>query len=65
VLYTALATLGLQVTAFAPGFELLGLGLVLLALYLQTNRKKEKIWTSESTLERFLGSVPIQRTNKR
>jgi uncharacterized membrane protein YfcA len=65
VLYTALALLGAQVTAFVPGFELLGLGLILLALYLQVNRKKEKVWTNEGTLERFLGSVPIQRTNKR
>lgn len=61
IVYTALALLGFQVTYFVPDFEILGLGLVLLAIYLQTNRKKEKIWKNESTSERFLGSVPVRR----
>ncbi|OPY36095.1 MAG: hypothetical protein A4E35_02137 [Methanoregula sp. PtaU1.Bin051] len=65
VLYSALASFGLQVTVHVPDFELLGLGLVLLAMYLLVNRKKEKVWTNEGTLERFLGSVPIKRANKR
>ena len=48
-----------------PDYEILGLGLILGALYLQVNREKEKIWNSERTLERFLGSVSRQRANKR
>ncbi len=63
--YSALASLGFQVTWYVPDFELLGLGLILLALYLQSNREKEKVWKNESTLERFLGSVPRGRANKK
>ncbi len=65
VLYSALVSLGVQVTVYVPDFELLGLGLVLLALYLQVNREKEKIWRNESALQRFLGSAPVQRANKK
>ncbi len=65
VVYGAVASLGFQVTVYFPDFELLGLGLILLAMYLLVNRKKEKIWTNESTARRFLGSVPVKRANKR
>jgi hypothetical protein len=61
VLYSALASLGVQVTVFVPDFELLGLGLILLALYLQVNRTKENVWKNEGTMERFLGSVPMRK----
>ncbi len=40
-------------------FELLGLGLILAALYLQGKIEREKVWKNEGTLERFLGSVPL------
>jgi hypothetical protein len=63
--YGALASLGLQIAWYLPDYEILGLGLILGALYLQSNREKEKIWKNESTLERLLGSVPRGRTNKR
>jgi hypothetical protein len=63
--YGALASLGLQIAWFVPDYEILGLGLILGAIYLQSNRKKEKVWKNESTLERFLGSVPRNRTNKK
>jgi hypothetical protein len=39
--------------------------LILGALYLQVNREKEKIWSGEGTLERFLGSVKRKQANKR
>ncbi len=65
VLYGALALLGLQIAQHVPDFEILGLGLILAAIYLQTNREKEKIWRNEDTLTRFLGSVAISRTNKK
>jgi hypothetical protein len=63
VLYGALATLGIFFTLFA--LELLGLGLILAALYLQGRMEREKIWGNEGTLERFLGSVPKRRANKK
>jgi hypothetical protein len=65
VLYGALATLGSMVTLTMPAFELLGLGLVLAALYLQGKVGREKVWKDEGTLERFLGNVPKRRANKK
>jgi len=65
VLYGALATLGGMITLTMESFELLGLGLILAALYLQGNIEREKVWKNEATLQRFLGSVPIDRTNKK
>jgi hypothetical protein len=65
VLYGALATLGSMVTLTTPAFELLGLGLILAALYLQGKIVREKVWKDEGTLQRFLGSVPLQRANKK
>ncbi len=65
VAYGALASLGLQLAWFVPDYEILGLGLILGALYLQVNREKEKVWKNEGTLERFLGSVPLNRANKK
>nr|WP_320161349.1 ABC transporter permease [uncultured Methanoregula sp.] len=65
VLYGALAGLGLQIAWNVPDFEILGLGLILAGMYLLVNRKKEKVWGNEGTLQRFLGSVPISRSNKR
>jgi hypothetical protein len=56
VLFGALAILGVAVTIFS--LELLGLGLILAALYLQGREEREKIWTNEGTLDRFLGKVP-------
>jgi hypothetical protein len=63
--YGAVASLGFQVTWFMPDYEILGLGLILGALYLQVNREKEKVWTGEETFERFLGSVRRKKANKR
>jgi hypothetical protein len=65
VLYGALASLGFMVTLTMPAFELLGLGLILAALYLQGKIVREKVWKDEGTLERFLGSVPKRRANKK
>ena len=65
VLYGALATFGSLVTLTTAAFELLGLGLILAALYLQGKIEREKVWKDEGTLERFLGSVPSQRANKK
>ncbi len=57
VVYTALALAGVAFS-YAEPVELVGLGLVLLALYLQGRVKRERIWTTEETLERALGSAP-------
>lgn len=63
VAYSALATLGVFFTMYM--LELLGLGLILGALYLQGRIEREKVWGSEGTLQRFFGSVPLRRANKK
>jgi hypothetical protein len=65
ILYGALATLGTMVALTMPAFELLGLGLILAALYLQGKIEREKVWKDEGTLDRFLGSVQKPRANKK
>jgi len=65
VLYGALATLGTMITLSMTSFELLGLGLILAALYLQGKIEREKVWKNEDTFQRFIGSVPINRMNKK
>ena len=63
VVYGAIATLGVMVAVSA--LELLGLGLILGALYLQGRTGREKVWGSEGTLQRLLGSVAVTRANKK
>ncbi len=63
VMYSALAMLGIFFTVYM--LELLGLGLILGALYLQGRIGREKVWGSEGTLQRFFGSVPIRMANKK
>ncbi len=59
ILFGALAILGVAVTIYS--LELLGLGLILAALYLQGREEREKIWGSEETLDRFLGKAPLRK----
>jgi len=63
VVYGAIATLGVMVAVST--LELLGLGLILGALYLQGRIEREKVWGSEGTLQRLLGSVAVTRANKK
>jgi hypothetical protein len=63
--YGALASLGGAFTLTMPNFELLGLGLILAAMYLQGRIVREKIWGKEDTFTRFLGSVPRPKTMKK
>lgn len=63
VAYSALATFGVACTMYM--LDLLGLGLILGALYLQVGREREKIWENEGTIQRLLGSVPKKRASKK
>lgn len=65
VLYGALALLGYMVALTMESFEILGLGLILAALYLQGKTEREKVWKDEGALERFFGRVPVHRANKK
>lgn len=63
VAYSVFTTLGVFFTVYM--LELLGLGLILGALYLQGRIEREKVWGIEGILQRFFGSVPIRRANKK
>jgi hypothetical protein len=57
VLYATLALVALNVALAWD--EVIGLGLMLLALYLQGREKREKVFTgSEPALDRLLGKAP-------
>ncbi len=55
VAFSALGLLGFFVTLY--GTEILGLGLVLAALFLQGRVSRERVWRNESTIQRFLGET--------
>ena len=63
VLFGALSSLGIFFAVYA--LDLLGLGLILAALYLQGRIVREKVWKNEGTVERLTGAVPIRKANKR
>lgn len=57
--------IGILGVGFLKGnLELLGLGIILGALYLQGRVNREKIWTQESTLERIIGNAPLKLKKK-
>ncbi len=60
VLFTALGWLGCCLCGLTEQtFYFLGMGCVLLALYLQSRIKRENVWNSdESAWKRFIGSAP-------
>jgi hypothetical protein len=63
ILYGAIALLGFFFTLLS-GIEILGLGIILLALYLQGRPAREKIWTGkEPALDRVLGSARQKKDN--
>jgi hypothetical protein len=61
VLYGALATFGFLIALLGSSAEVLGIGIVMAALFLRDRGTREKIWKDESTTERFLGSVRYRK----
>ncbi|MDO8841910.1 MAG: ABC transporter permease [Methanocalculus sp.] len=59
VIWTAVASAGIAAGWFGQSF--VGIGLVLAALYMQGKDERERIWTGEKTLERFLGAVKTKK----
>ncbi|MDD1664022.1 MAG: ABC transporter permease [Methanomicrobiales archaeon] len=45
--------------------EIVGLGLILLALYLQGREKRERVFTDEPTLDRLLGRTGRRKDKER
>ena len=66
VVYGAMGTFGVLCAIAGDTFELLGLGIILVALYLQGRIDREKIWKGdESTLVRLTGSAPRRAPGKK
>ena len=66
VAYTALSITG--VLFMLSFMELLGLGMILLALYLQSAivRERDRIWSADSsTLDRALGKATLQKADRK
>lgn len=64
VFHTALASAGAGEILVFPSADLLGIGIMLLGLYLQGQEKREKIFSpSQPVLERLLGKAPIKRND--
>jgi hypothetical protein len=64
VLYATLALVAMNVALAWD--EVVGLGLILLALYLQGREKREKVFTGrEPALDRFLGKAPRREDKER
>jgi hypothetical protein len=61
VLYGALATLGFLIALLGSSAEIIGIGIVMAALFLRDRGTREKVWKDESTTERFLGSVQYRK----
>jgi len=59
VIWGAVALFGIALTIYT--LELVGLGVILAALYLQGRVKREKIWKEEGTWERMTGRVRSSR----
>jgi hypothetical protein len=55
VMYAALALLGFCIALWAD--EVIGIGVAVLALFLQGREEKERVWIGETVSERWFGSV--------
>jgi len=61
VLFTALASMGIYF-AYQEA-EFIGLGIILIALYLQGRGEKTKLFSSAATTtDRLLGTVPVKKS---
>jgi len=55
---TALSIFGTGVIFLDPRFNLIGLACVLIGLYIQGKVEREKVFTNQSSWERFTGKTP-------
>ncbi|MFH0966452.1 MAG: ABC transporter permease [Methanobacteriota archaeon] len=62
VFHTALATAGAGEILLFPSVDLLGIGIMLLGLYMQGQEKRENVFSpAQPLLERCLGKASIKR----
>ena len=60
ILYAAVALLGFLVALYYEPFEVIGLGIILAALYLQGRGVRERPWKGETAIERAFGKAEIK-----
>ena len=68
VLFGALALFGVMIAIYGPvAFdpEIIGIGLVMAAVFLQGSVKREKVWTNEERWDRLTGRVPVRQVPER
>lgn len=61
VLHTAITTAGAGEILLFPSVDILGIGIVLLGLWLQGQQKREQVFSNEPVLDRALGKTPARR----
>ncbi|WP_245926490.1 ABC transporter permease [Methanospirillum lacunae] len=61
VIHTAITTAGAGEIMLFPSADILGIGIVLLGLYLQGQQKREVVFSTESVIDRALGKARIKR----
>ena len=62
VFHTALSTAGAGEILLLPSVDILGIGIMLLGLYLQGKEERENAFsTAQPVLERCLGKAPVKR----
>jgi hypothetical protein len=68
VLFSAIALTGVLVALLGPPAfdpEIIGIGIVMAAVFLQGSVKRERVWKDEGRWDRLLGRVPVRTTRKR
>ena len=64
---STLALIGMLVALFGPvAFdpEIIGIGIVMAALFLQGSVKRERVWKDEGKWDRFFGRAPVRKARK-
>jgi len=57
VIWSAVTLFGFLLALNTPTLEVVGIGIIMLALFLQERGEREKIWSNESAFEKLLGSA--------
>jgi len=60
---TALSIFGAGFVYLHPQLDLMGLGFVLIGLYIQGKVEREKVFTNQTSWERFTGKPPLNQTS--
>jgi hypothetical protein len=65
ILFGAIALFGVLFALLGPPQfdpEVIGIGIIVLSLYLQGRGSRERIWTGERSMARLFGRAPVRKT---